>query len=703
MMSIRPLSRCAALGAGLLAALALPGPARADTTRVWMNATYEDFAAGKGFGVLVDSTGRLQRGEPLVRQTLPGLAMVFSLLEADGALYLGTGDKGEVWVRRGDRTTKLASLPGAILVTSLVRGPAGTIYAGTLPEGRIYALRTADGKATPFSQVKADHVWGLAYDARTRTLYAATGPNGQLFAIDAGGRATVHWTAKETHLLSLAQAADGSLYVGSSPRAIVYQVLGRNRARAIHDFAGNEVRALHVAGETIYAAVNKIDPDRYSGLKLPGTVTGKGTPITSPAEQKYQVQLPRLGAKQGEGAVFALDRDGAARQLHAVKPGYFTAVERLPSGIVYAAEGTYGRVYALMPDHSVATAYQVAERQVLSLALRGAIRAIGTGDSGSVYGVGQGGKPPRYRSAPHDTGNASRFGTLSYRASGAVGVETRSGNTAKPGPDWSAWQTVAVGQPSGGGLRQGPVRSPAARYLQLRFTWPAGSRAEVYLVQVHYTPVNQAPVFTELKVGEVATGKTPVVKAAWIGSPTTAAAPELKVEWKVTDPDGDPLVFRAYYRAVGDPDWRRMGDQPFVTETNLKWKTDTLPDGWYEVKVVASDERSNSPDRTQARERVSGPVLVDHTKPEILGLKVNYPFVSGTARDAASRVSGVVYSLDGKVWLLVDPVDGNWDQESEAFSFRLRPPRRPGTYTLLVQAYDAAGNAQVVKQTIRVK
>jgi uncharacterized protein (DUF1800 family) len=50
----------------------------------------------------------------------------------------------------------------------------------------------------------------------------------------------------------------------------------------------------------------------------------------------------------------------------------------------------------------------------------------------------------------------------------------------------------------------------------------------------------------------------------------------------------------------------------------------------------------------------------------------------------------------------VDALDGNYDQEAERFSFRV-PALAPGVHTLLVRAYDAAGNAQVVKRTLRIR
>ena len=678
---------------------AAPG-AWAVSTRVWVTGGFSSFNAGRGEGVLITSTGRLVRGEPTQRQVLSDVSMVFSMLEADGALYLGTGSTGEVWIQRGvGNAKKLASLPGAVIVTCLTRGPAGVIYAGTLPEGRVYKIATGTGQATLLVKLDAEHVWSLLYQQRSRTLFAATGSKGKLFAITPNGRARVYWESQETHLLSMAEGPGGALYVGSAPKAIVYRVLGPRRVLAVHDFAGNEIRALVGNSKTLFVAVNKMRRDRSSLFKFPASSGGVGTSIKGKRGKKFKLPVPRLGAKKGSGGIFALDILGSAKQLYGLTKGYFTSLD-LVSGRLYAGEGTLGRVITIFPDDSVATAHDVKERQVLALSMGGKIRAFGTADGAAVYRAGIGRSAPTYTSIAFDSGNVSRFGVIAWRATGGVGVQTRSGNTAAPDAGWSAWRPVAGRGGRLGGLQRGAIRSPPARYLQYRILWRGRSQAQVQQVRLHYTPINRAPVWTSLTVGETTTS---VEKATWVAKDSTAAPESLKIDWKIVDPDGDPLVYRVSYRAVGDVLWRRIGTAPFETGTSVKWRTDTLPDGWYEVRVSASDEKSNSLARSLSKSRTSAPVLVDHNKPTFVGLRVAYPVVTGQVRDSFSRISGVSYSLDGRLWRQVDAVDGNFDQEAERFNFRIRSALKPGLYTLLVRAYDAAGNAQVAKRTLRIR
>ncbi len=684
-------------------ALSLTPSAQAVTTRVWVTTTFQDFNEGDGVGVLVASDGRLRRGDPARRVAVGSVSMVFALQAVGGDLYLGTGTEAEVWRYRGGRATKLAALPGAVIVTCFAKGPAGTLYAGTLPEGRVYAIDTATSKARLFAKLDAEHVWALSYDAKARTLYAGTGPKGRLFAINAAGRPQLYWASGETHVLALTRGPGGALYAGTAPKAIVYRLLGRGRARAIHDFAGTEVRALQGNDQWLYAAVNRIQADRSSELRIKTNFKGAGTPLPKGGHNKKKsLKLPRLGAKKGKGGLFRIDANGAASPLYGVSRGYFTALELDAQGRLYAAEGTRGQVITVFPDRSVAVAYNVKERQVLSLSLVGTVRAFGTGDGGALYRVGQG-KAPAYTSQAYDTGNVSRYGLLLWRAQGRVTLQARTGNTAKPDKGWSAWRRVAPQGRAVAGERHGLPRVPPGRYFQYRIQWPGRSQAVVQDVRLHFTPLNQAPVWQSLTVGSIGSGKTGVQKATWISSTKVDAPDTLKIQWKVGDPDGDPLVYRVSFRAVGDVLWRRVGDDPTVTGTHLKWKTGALPDGWYEIRVEASDEKANSASQAARRTRISPPVLVDHSKPDLVGLRVAYPRITGLARDRFSRITGVAYSLDGKTWTHLSPKDGSWDQTAERFDARMLDRLKPGLHNLLIRAWDEAGNARTEKRTLRVR
>ena len=72
--------------------------------------------------------------------------MVWSSVEApDGTVYLGSGNRGEIFAARGNRVTPFTRVEG-LVVTSLTVGN-GRLYAGTMPEGKIFEVSLNGGQA----------------------------------------------------------------------------------------------------------------------------------------------------------------------------------------------------------------------------------------------------------------------------------------------------------------------------------------------------------------------------------------------------------------------------------------------------------------------------------------------------------------------------------------------------------------------------
>src|SRR6202011_6091633 len=99
------------------------------------------------------------------------------------------------------------------------------------------------------------------------------------------------------------------------------------------------------------------------------------------------------------------------------------------------------------------------------------------------------------------------------------------------------------------------------------------------------------------------------------------------------------------------------GDGGPLTRTEYDWNTESIPDGNYVVKVVASDERANPREEALEHSLTSSPFLVDNRKPELADVKVAYPFASGRARDSFSAISELAFSVDGGEWQPVAPRD----------------------------------------------
>jgi hypothetical protein len=393
----------------------------------------------------------------------------------------------------------------------------------------------------------------------------------------------------------------------------------------------------------------------------------------------------------GKGAVFRVDPDGNAERLHALDNGYFTALQGEADGSVWAATGTDGRVYFVDAARQVFTALDVAERQVLALWMRGTERVVGTGDAGAVYRVGKGPPArPEYRSRVLDASFPARWGKVRWRASGMVLVHTRSGNTATPGPTWSPWVPLRANG-SVGGEYWGVSASPAARYLQIRVTWTGGSSARVGGLFAYFLPQNQRARVVELSAES--DGAPP--PSAPKGTAVATRAPIVKLRWKVDNPDGDPLFYRLSFREEAGATWQPIGGPDPLDKTEYDWNTESVADGRYRVRVIASDASANPADLSLDDTRVSEQVLVDNRNPEIRTLDVGGGRAAGRAVDATSPLAGLEFSVDGAPWQAIAPTDGLFDDRVEDFSFTLPAGLAAGMHALAVRAKDEAGNVGV--------
>jgi outer membrane protein assembly factor BamB len=694
--------------------------ANAGGTRTWRLTSYKDFDEGESTGVLLSSLGEATSGFSATRIDVNESVVYSTAVAADGTVYVGTGDQGVVYVWQKGKLRKLAKLD-AVLVASLALGPNGTVFAGTMPGGRVFAI-DRDGKVREAAKLDAEHVWSLVYDEGKQTLYAATGPTGRLFAIDVarldrpavGRRDRLLYETGEKHLLSLIRSDDGGLLAGSADQAILYKITptgnGAN-VQALHDFEGDELRAIARRGATVYVAVNEFQ--RSSSSSSTTSSTGPNAPrgtkmvlpsTSTPAASSSTSTLTR--DRKGRGAVYRVDPDGRVEQLHALADGYFTALYADGDGNVWASSGSNGRVYLIRPDRTVLTALDLPERQVLTLAFdanaqHGAPSGLlGTGDAGALYRVSADpSKDAHYVSRVYDAQFPARWGNLKWGGHGQLTLETRSGNTSHPDKTWSPWtgpqRAEKIGDGDGGVAH---VASPPGRYLQIRATF-GGARTVLRDLTVYYQPQNQRPRIAEITIGDEPSAH----RVSAVARSSKPRSPVVKLRWRVDNPDDDDLIYRLYYREESEGNWRSIGGAEPLTRTEYEWNTESIPDGNYVVKVVASDERSNPREEALEHSLTSTPFLVDNRKPELLDIKVAYPMATGRARDSFSPISELAYSIDGGDWQPFSPKDGIFDDPSEEFSIKLPSGLPKGGHSLAIRAVDAADNVGAVQLTFRVK
>ena len=137
-----------------------------------------------------------------------------------------------------------------------------------------------------------------------------------------------------------------------------------------------------------------------------------------------------------------------------------------------------------------------------------------------------------------------------------------------------------------------------------------------------------------------------------------------------------------------------------MTATNHDWQTEAIADGWYVVRVEASDEMDN-PDALVLRDtRDSEPILVDNHAPRVEQLRFAGTRLSGRAVDGLGPIARLEYAVDGGDWNAIFPVDDLFDTATERFDVDLAAVPA-GDHVVAVRATDAGGNAATAEAQIR--
>jgi hypothetical protein len=184
--------------------------------------------------------------------------------------------------------------------------------------------------------------------------------------------------------------------------------------------------------------------------------------------------------------------------------------------------------------------------------------------------------------------------------------------------------------------------------------------------------------------------------------------------WAAHDDNGDDLMFSVWYRGVGERNWRLLKDK--ISEKFLSFDASLLPDGTYELKVVASDAPDHTDADTLTGEKICDQFVVD-TTPPVPGV-LTATLVAGTparihatfsAKDATSPIARAEYSVDAGPWQYLEPVGKVSDSLEEKYDFTADVPAATRAvavtdaheHVLAVRVYDRYENVVAAKAVVR--
>lgn len=718
-------------------------------TNFWTHKDAADFESGRLEGIALSSNGELSLA-PELRQLLDApVAYLCSVVVApDGTVYAGGGGPGSrsAVVYRVDssgRASQLAELEG-LEVRALAVGPDGSVYAATNPEGKIYKL-SASGEATEFYDPPARYVWAMVFDSQGN-LYLGTGDRGEIYRVRPDGRGELFFSTEEAHVRSLVVDWQGNLVAGTEPGGLVLRISPRGEGFVLYQAPLAEITSLAIgADRAIYA----VAVGSKSAVAAPAVPTGPspaaGQPrATSPPSQAPSPEraappagstvtvtapvVPAPGAIQGGTEAYRISAEGQARLMwkDSQRVGYAVVTGR--DGVPVLATGNGARVYRLdsLVAYTVLASLPPNQALALATAVDGSLY-VGTGNPGKLYKLGPGlSRQGVFESPVLDARRFSRWGRLFVEwepRGGKLRVETRSGNLDRPERNWSAWEAVVLS------ADDGPVRSPAARFLQYRLTLEPGDRSPVVRqVKVAYRNQNVAPVIRKIELtpanyrfppqtltltrsatitlppltGSQRASTTPSASSGGSSLTMQPAKGYVGVRWLAEDENGDDLVFRLEIRGEGEQSWKLLKDG--LEEDHYSWDSTGFADGKYQIRLTASDSPDNEPAEALQDSMISPWLLIDNTPPEILELSAarrgNQLAIRFRAKDELSLIRRAEYAVDGGEWAGLVPVNGLSDGRELLYDVTVPDPG-PSEHTLAIRVTDELDNVRVVKILVR--
>jgi len=644
---------------------------------LWESQSQKDFQGGKPKNVSISSKGEVTLPPTLKKFVETEENYIWCLAEdSKGNIFAGTGNNGRILKITSDGKSELFFDSPEVSIHDIIIDKDDNIYAGTSPDGLVYKI-SPDGNSTTLLTSKEKYVWALALD-EDGNIYAGTGTNGKIFKVAPDGKDSVLFDSEESHIMSLLYR-DKSLYAGSEGSAIIYKIGADGKVSVIYDSADKEVHCLAM--------------DKHGNL-FASTTSGPA-PKAGP-----QGAPPPPGKEKKQSNIYKIDLLGIVSKVWSVSDRLILSMVVDEHDDIIVGTGDKGQIYSVKPDGEESTRLVKCEEAQALAILKSASGSmfISTGNAGKVYQLtSDRQKEGTLVSKVQDAGLISKWGNIEWEqvtpTDTQITFQTRSGNTSKPDKTWSDWSDAyseATGQ---------KILSPSARFIRWRVKLTTSNpkvAPVLKAVKVAYLQQNIKPNITSVGITRGA------AKPSGQGGPRQQAPvppktgdKKLTVKWKVNDPNKDSMEYTVYYKGVNEQNWKLLKEE--LKTTSYSWDSTSMPDGRYQIKVVADDKFSNPVNLVKTAEKISEPFEIDNTQPIIGDITAtknpNGSFtIAFSAEDNMNHIQKIRFSIDGGDWQIAFPVDEIFDSKKEDFSFSTPADLKDGEHSIIIKITEAAGN-----------
>ena len=615
----------------------------------------QDFFTLSNVSFFQDGSG-LSLSLPIVSLYSGIESFVSSALYSDGNIIFSTVNPNNVYVLTTNGVQLIGAFPDHSIITK-IKKIDGNVFVLTGGRGAIYFFGKS-GETKKILDVDG-YVWDVFKIGDN--YFAITGNPARIYKFSlAGVFEVVFENANEKHFLSVS-VLDKFAYIGSSGTGTIYR------------FDGKEVKSFVSLPEGEITSIKV-----YSGDLIVSTY--------DILQQKVQ-QSPQQSAQQEQKQMVQPYTFSSIGKIYRISPSGIKRVLVVQNGISdFEIVSNY--ILAVTTDGKLVQ-FSIDNEKLVKISFYGDnfIKVMDTGRSNLIILTGS---PAGMRiiSNTFDNyvvgtvetkeisfGDVQAFGRISFDSMLPEGSKIKAfvkgGNSPVEDNTWSQWVEIRDGD----NLSSKGISNFS--FLKLKIVMSSRYVDSLVLrnVKIFYTPNNSEPVFRSFSYS---------IKDEFIN-----------LEWDCNDPDGDNLIFDVFVKDYKSTEWQKLNSS-VISEQRFSVSRYLVGNGYFDFKVVASDELTNPKGFAKTNFSVIKNVMIDIKPPSIDSSSIKVNKSTNSVQVVFRVVDNILirevrYSTDGQNWYYVLPEDGVIDSPVE--SFKLELPR--DARVLIIRIRDGQGNISV--------